>query len=603
MSKLTVEIGMFRPPLESLKPLTVSVTALALLAPAWQQPALPLATSLALLLAALAAGRLSVWLAGQPLPLNLLAVVLVPSWVLLGAWPTAGLAVLAAVFNVVTRGESRLPLQWQIPANLAAVAIGTNLGNAVYQWLPREVGGEIPAACAFALGYGLGQIAVEWFSLYRASAGLSWPVLLLTNLVLTPPGLFLAQIARHDELLPFAGTLALVIILLLLIRTLTNSETRSAELQAEAARTANAREYLELVVDYSPEAMFGMDAEGRVRWLNRTAAEWLGVDARALIGRPAQLAIPIHQPSGALLDHAALAERAVRESRPVHQEGRLDGAAGAPRHVLVSYSAIADRGRARENLRLVLLRDAREVTESLREQEELAVHLSHELKAPLTTILGYAQLMSRSGDTTLRPDAQREFARRISESGDYMLRLINNLLDLGRLGRELPLDKQPTELVALTREVVAGHQVQASAKAQELRFVEPPEPVVLETVDLLVRQALTNLISNAIKYTPPNGHVTVTLTSTPDEVVWQVIDDGIGLTEEEQAKLFTRFFRSQRPEARLIKGTGLGLALTKSLVEHLGGTIEVQSVVDRGSTFTIRLRRATSSSPSSVSGV
>ena len=83
----------------------------------------------------------------------------------------------------------------------------------------------------------------------------------------------------------------------------------------------------------------------------------------------------------------------------------------------------------------------------------------------------------------------------------------------------------------------------------------------------------------------------VTLSGNPATVTWQVIDDGIGLSPDEQTKLFTKFFRSQRPEARLIKGTGLGLALTKALVERLGGTIEVESAVDRGSTFTVRLPR------------
>jgi signal transduction histidine kinase len=85
--------------------------------------------------------------------------------------------------------------------------------------------------------------------------------------------------------------------------------------------------------------------------------------------------------------------------------------------------------------------------------------------------------------------------------------------------------------------------------------------------------------------------VRVELTADPDRATWRVIDTGIGLSPEEQAKLFTRFFRSQRPEARLIKGTGLGLALTRALVERLGGGIEVESDVDQGSVFTVHIPR------------
>jgi signal transduction histidine kinase len=241
----------------------------------------------------------------------------------------------------------------------------------------------------------------------------------------------------------------------------------------------------------------------------------------------------------------------------------------------------------------VLLRDASVVTESLREQEELAVHLSHELRAPLTTILGYAQLMTSPAASNLVPNSQTEFAKRISESGDYMLRLVNNLLDLGKLARSEAesLPRSDVDLIALTREVVEGHRPQATAKAQRLTLEAPSGGVTLHTADLALRQVLTNLVSNAIKYTPSDGNVRVVLEVEQSAVTWRVSDDGIGLSQEEQARLFTKFFRSQRPEARLIKGTGLGLALARALVERLEGTIEVSSAVDQGSTFTVRLPR------------
>jgi signal transduction histidine kinase len=233
------------------------------------------------------------------------------------------------------------------------------------------------------------------------------------------------------------------------------------------------------------------------------------------------------------------------------------------------------------------------VTESLREQEELAVHLSHELRAPLTTILGYAQLMANPKSSDLLPNAQTEFARRISESGDYMLRLVNNLLDLGRLSRNdtggLPMGV--VEVVGLTRQTVEAHRPQAGASAQELTFEYLSGPIEMRTAELALRQILTNLISNAIKYTPHGGHICVRLSDGPATITWQVSDDGIGLSAEEQSRLFTRFFRSRRPEARLIKGTGLGLTLTRALVERLGGSIEVESAVDQGSTFTVHLPR------------
>jgi signal transduction histidine kinase len=374
-----------------------------------------------------------------------------------------------------------------------------------------------------------------------------------------------------------------------LIRTATNSETRTVELEEQAASSADARQHLELIVDHAPEALFGMDREGNVRWLNRTATDWLGERADQAVGRPATEAVPVRSPNGGMLDHTSLMLRAAEVGRPLHEEGLFEGEPDAPQRVVASYSAVGEPDG--EDLGLVLLRDANVMTESLREQEELAVHLSHELRAPLTTILGYAQLMSSlpSGSA----NRQTEFAQRISESGDYMLRLVNNLLDLGRIARdgadELPISR--VDMAALTRDVVEAHRVQAAENGQELTYAGPVGPVELETADLAVRQVLTNLVANAVKYTPSGGKVRVTLADEPSAVTWQVIDTGIGLSPEEQAKLFTKFFRSQRPEARLIKGTGLGLALTKALIDRLDGSIAVESAVDQGSTFTVRLPR------------
>jgi signal transduction histidine kinase len=175
--------------------------------------------------------------------------------------------------------------------------------------------------------------------------------------------------------------------------------------------------------------------------------------------------------------------------------------------VLASYSVIREADS--DGLGVVLLRDASLVGETLREQEELAVQLSHELRAPLTTILGYAQLISNPNATSLQPDAQTEFARRISESGDYMLRLVNNLLDLGRVSRDEaeapPL--QPVDVVGLSRDTVEAVRQQANQKGQELRFDSALDSLVVQSSDLALRQILNNLLANAIKYTPPSGQV------------------------------------------------------------------------------------------------
>jgi signal transduction histidine kinase len=545
----------------------------------------------ALAAAALVLALLPIHLPGQAPPMRVLPLALIPAWLLCGAWVTAGLFLVVEGAVCVLRDPRRRPATRPLAASLLGTGMGAALGSLGAAPLPAGISGETARALGFALGLWLGQYAVDWADVRRVAVSPSWLVQLLTNLALVPPGIFLAEIGAADDPIPFLASLGLAVALAILVRASTNSETRTAEFAVQAANSADARTHLELIVDQAPEAILGMDMDGKVRWLNRTAAEWLGDRAGEVVGQAARTAVALRTPHGGQLDHARLLARAAEEGRPLHEEGLLEGAAGAPERVLASYSAAGDPASA--DLGLVLLRDASVVTESLREQEELAVHLSHELRAPLTTILGYAQLMANPHGSEAVADPRTEFARRISESGDYMLRLVNNLLDLGQLARD-EVGRLPTERIdaaTITREVVEAHRVQAGERAQELSVTAPSGPLYLETAELALRQILTNLVANAIKYTPANGHIRVELLGEAEAVVWKVVDDGIGLSPDEQAKLFGKFFRSQRPEARLTKGTGLGLALTKALIERLGGSIEVRSAVDQGSTFTVRLPR------------
>jgi PAS domain S-box-containing protein len=572
----------------ALQSAIVVLTCLGLFLTPWTAPNTHPIESVVLAVAGLMLATLPIQLPAERRPISQMTLVLVPSWLLAGPLVTLALAWLTHLAAALARRPVRLPL----PRQVLAATMGLGLAG-LADWLLRLAGvdgWQLDALRTLAVGVGLwlGQSLVESVGRGQLEAGPTWLLGLLTNLVLLPPGFFLAQIGADGDPLAFSVSVVIAVGLLMLVRVSMTSDARAVELSSEAASSAEELQRLETIVDQAPEAIFTIDAAGNVRWINRTAAEWLGDQAAVSVGRPAREVLALR--GGAELDHLELLERARADGRPIHQEGSLATSSVAPAHLLISYSAT---GQADGDLGLILLRDATLVTESLREQEELAVHLSHELRAPLTTILGYAQLMANPASVNAIPNAQAEFARRISESGDYMLRLVNNLLDLNRLSRnesdELPALQ--VDLTTLTREVVESHRPQANARSQELVCDLPERPVYLNTSDLAVRQILTNLLANAIKYTPPNGHVRVALIDDPTSVTWQVVDDGIGIPPEEQERLFTRFFRSQRPEARQTRGTGLGLALTRALTEHLNGQITVESSLNRGSTFTVRLPR------------
>ena len=244
-------------------------------------------------------------------------------------------------------------------------------------------------AAGFAVGLWLGRTATEWLSPNRALAMAGCLAGLAADQSSpSSGGNALAQIGSGMEPWLFTVGLGLAVGLIVLVRASTNSDTRTVELAEQAARSATARDHLELIVDHAPEAIIGLDAGGNVRWLNRTAAVWLGDRADSAVGRRGLASqcqsAPFRAPSsttpGSWLGRPT---RVARSTRACWK------APPAPERVLASYSAEVDA--TNDEVGLLLLRDASVVTESLREQEELAVHLSHELRAPLTTILGYAQ--------------------------------------------------------------------------------------------------------------------------------------------------------------------------------------------------------------------
>jgi len=182
---------------------------------------------------------------------------------------------------------------------------------------------------------------------------------------------------------------------------------------------------------------------------------------------------------------------------------------------------------------------------------------------------------------------QAEFASRIMSSGDYMLRLVNNLLDLRRMESGADrIEAEPLQLDVILRTTFGMMMPRASEKEMALSLDVAPDLPPLVSDELLVRRVLDNLISNAIKYTPAGGLVRVTAAPEGAGIAIAVTDSGIGLTEDEQAHLFERFFRSGRPEARQERGTGLGLSLVREAARRLGGEVRVTSAVGVGSTFT-----------------
>lgn len=220
---------------------------------------------------------------------------------------------------------------------------------------------------------------------------------------------------------------------------------------------------------------------------------------------------------------------------------------------------------------------------------EFISFVSHELKQPMTAIKGYTDLLVKglAGDLT---ETQRSFLEVIRSNVNRMDTMVQELLDISRIeaGR-LRLEIGQVALREVVEEAVRVIRQEIEAKRQtlEVEIAEPLPPVQADRNRVV--QILTNLLSNAYKYTPEEGRIRVTVQPNGGFVVCSVSDTGIGIAPEEQERLFTKFFRSQHPMVRAVPGTGLGLVITKSLVELQGGQIWVESEPGKGSAFTFTL--------------
>ncbi len=222
--------------------------------------------------------------------------------------------------------------------------------------------------------------------------------------------------------------------------------------------------------------------------------------------------------------------------------------------------------------------------------------VTHELRNPLTTIRGFIQTLET--DETLERSEQLEFYETIEAECDRMLEMINELLDSSRLeaGRPITLNARMIDLTPLLERICRFQRFYRFwTPAHNLKLeIEPGLPAIEADEDKL-HQILSNLLSNAIKYSPDGGDILVKAYTVENGVNIEVRDHGIGMTQEQVSRLFTPYERNEREEIRTIPGTGLGLFLTRHLVDLHGGTISCQSEAGRGSLFSLYLPRYSAS--------
>jgi signal transduction histidine kinase len=215
--------------------------------------------------------------------------------------------------------------------------------------------------------------------------------------------------------------------------------------------------------------------------------------------------------------------------------------------------------------------------------------VSHELRTPLTSIRGYAEFLEDEigGDLSL---TQRDFVGQIQVGARRLEDLVSDLLDFARLeSGTLPLNRRPIVLGDKVREVTDSFRPQLQERGLKLSLVQPADPVLAFLDPLRVGQVLTNLIGNAVKFTPAGGTITVALEVTDEVASLSVADTGVGIAPEHLAHLFEKFYQVDPTLTRERGGAGLGLAIAKALVDAHGGRLDVESTPGEGSRFTVTL--------------
>jgi two-component system, sensor histidine kinase len=215
---------------------------------------------------------------------------------------------------------------------------------------------------------------------------------------------------------------------------------------------------------------------------------------------------------------------------------------------------------------------------------------AHDLRNPLAAMQGFSKLLLAAAPGRFSPEQQRQLLERIQSSSDFMLRLVNDLLDISKIeSGKLTLDLQPVNLREIVQSTVEVNRIFASDKKITINF-EPDSEAHRVWIDAhKMEQVVTNLLTNAIKYSHPNTTITITLRQDADVVVLSVTDQGVGIAPDELHKLFTPFGVTSVKATAGEKSTGLGLVIVKKIVEGHQGSLGVDSTVGVGSTFSVIL--------------
>ncbi len=415
-----------------------------------------------------------------------------------------------------------------------------------------------------------------------------------TTLLLAVPGLVYlgldnANLARSLMIPAVAGWAALAIAsgLERVQAGVADAEQRGRELADALDTIAHQRRFADAILDTVDVGLVLLDRTGAYQSMNKRHGDFIRLaypDGHA--GRAGQLG---------LVFAADGATPLVREDMPTYRAA--NGEEFDDSRIWVGDDPLTKRALS-VSARTVLdshgqfggaalaYKDVTDFMRALRVKDEFVASVSHELRTPLTSIMGYVDLLLDRPDLSAGQAAHLEV---VARNTDRLRRLVADLLHTAQVDEgPMHVVRTRTNLADIVRDAVQAAQP-AAASAGLALDVESPESLMVMGDAQRMAQVVDNLVSNAVKYTPAGGKVHVCLAVDGSRAELEVTDTGIGIEAQDRERLFTRFFRARDAEERSIQGVGLGLSITKSIVESHGGRIEVESEVGSGTVFRVRL--------------
>ncbi len=327
------------------------------------------------------------------------------------------------------------------------------------------------------------------------------------------------------------------------------------------------RSKYETIITNIQDGVILLDEENRILFINPAAIKAFGLGLTDLTGKPVSEAILNN-------DFSLLLESIVENPLKFHEIAFEDG-----RVFNAQYAPIPELGS------VITLQDITHLKMLDRLKSDFIHTISHDLRSPLTAVMGYVELLDRVGPLN---DQQKQFVKHIQNSAQNITALVNDLLDLGRIEAGFDTRKDEVALGSILRYTLEnlGHQIQD--KQQDLQVQIAEDLPVLRGNPIRLRQLMDNLLVNAAKYTPSGGKISVNLRAEADQIIFEVADTGVGIPVTDQTHIFEKFYRaSNAPKGT--PGTGLGLAIVKSIVDNHEGRIWVESSVDKGTKFIVVL--------------